>query len=400
MLPLRRIHWHPADARRRADDSGGERLWSAASTGCIDGRDGGTLPRAGGLISRSEVTTPSKARSSNARNWMLFGIKIGVAALLIGWLIRSGSLDMGALRILVQKPWLLAMNLGVFVAAALCATLRWRALLTLANVRQPFLRLLSLQLTATFFNVVIPGNVGGDVVKALYVARDADPRSRTTILLIVFIERLLGLGGLVTTAFLVTLLRGPTLWNDPLLRPMASMVTLVALATVIGPMIFLAVIRRAGDRIEAYTSGTTKLAKLLNQLVAAFRLLAAGPRRLVEALVISMVLHALAMGYFTVLTRVLGGYDVGYFAIATIFPLGLLTMVIPIAPAGLGVGHVAFDRLFAAIGLSGGAASGATIFNVYLLGQILPALVGVIPYIALRRRGALPDAAEAAVTES
>lgn len=355
---------------------------------------------AGGLISRSAVSTPPKSQPSNVRNLVLFGVKIGVAALLIGWLIRSGSLDMGALKVLVQKPWLLAMDLGVFVAAAVCATLRWRALLTLANVHQPFLRLLSLQLTATFFNVVIPGNVGGDVVKALYVARDADPRSRTTILLIVFIERLLGLGGLVTTAFLVTLLRGPTLWNDPLLRPMASMVALVGLATVIGPMIFLTVIRRAGDRIETYTSGTSKLAKLLNQLVAAFRLLAAGPRRLVEALVISMVLHALAMGYFTVLTRVVGGYDVGYFAIATIFPLGLLTMVIPIAPAGLGVGHVAFDRLFAAIGLSGGAASGATIFNVYLLGQILPALVGVVPYIALRRRGALPDASEAGVGDT
>ena len=40
---------------------------------------------------------------------------------------------------------------------------------------------------------------------------------------------------------------------------------------------------------------------------------------------------------------------------------------------------VAGALLFGAIGLKGGA----TIFNVYLIGQIVPALSGVVPYLPL-----------------
>jgi len=64
-------------------------------------------------------------------------------------------------------------------------------------------------------------------------------------------------------------------------------------------------------------------------------------------------------------------------------------MILPISPAGLGVGHVAFDRLFSMIGLH----DGATVFNVYLIGQLTPCLLGVIPYLALRRTGKLPTEA-------
>jgi uncharacterized membrane protein YbhN (UPF0104 family) len=149
--------------------------------------------------------------------------------------------------------------------------------------------------------------------------------------------------------------------------------------------------RFAGHRLEALTSGSSRVASLLNRLVMSMRLLSSGPKNLFIALTISMAVHAAAMGLFTVLTRAILDRDVAYSAVATIFPLGILTMVLPVSPAGLGVGHVAFDRLFSAIGLT----SGATIFNVYLLGQITPCLLGVFPYLALKKRGAMPTAAEA-----
>ena len=124
-------------------------------------------------------------------------MKALVALLLIGWLTRSGHLDVGALRILIDWPWLLAMALGLFAGGLVVASLRFRVLLGLADVVVPLSTLFRLQMTAFFFNVVIPGNIGGDVVKALYVARDAAKEKRTTILLVTFVERLLGVVGLV-----------------------------------------------------------------------------------------------------------------------------------------------------------------------------------------------------------
>lgn len=294
---------------------------------------------------------------------------------------------MSALGILFERPKLLAMNLGFFTFGVFISTLRFRVLLGLADVRISLRALLPLQMTANFFNVVIPGNIGGDVVKALYVARDEPKEKRTTIVLIAFVERLLGVSALVLVATVIALVR-PAVWSDPLLRPLATAVVAIGTATLVGGTVALVVVRMAGHRLDAYTSGPSRLSKLLNQLVASMRLLSADPRRLLVSLALSMTTHALAMAYFTVLTEVLLETHVPYSAVATVFPLGLLTLMIPISPAGLGVGHVAFKRLFEAIHLSGGA----TVFNVYLLGQITPCLLGVFPFLALKRRGALPTA--------
>jgi hypothetical protein len=316
----------------------------------------------------------------------IFAAKVIVAATLITWLIRSGVLKMSALSIFIERPILLVANLGLFLFAVMTGTLRWRALLKLAGAKVPLGRAFQLQLTALFFNVVIPGNVGGDVVKALYVAREEAPEKRTAILLIVFVERLVGLGGLVLVATFVGILRGPLLWQTPQLRQLAMAVGFLGVCTVVGPALFVLGMRRAGDRLEAWTTGTTVIAKLAGRLVAAARLLSAGPKQLVIALTLSMLAHAGTMTFFTVLTRVITEQDVPFSSVATVFPLGILTMILPISPAGLGVGHVAFERLFSMIGLH----DGATVFNVYLIGQLAPCLLGVFPYLTLKRSGKLP----------
>ncbi|HVH47774.1 MAG TPA: lysylphosphatidylglycerol synthase transmembrane domain-containing protein [Labilithrix sp.] len=327
-----------------------------------------------------------KPSTSRTKTRLVFFAKAAFAVLLIVWLVRSGHLDMGALRILIERPWLLAMNLGLFTIGACVTTLRFSVLLGLADVHVPLRSLFRLQMTAYFFNVVIPGNIGGDVVKALYVARDEPKEKRTTILLVAFVERLLGVAALVLLATFITLAR-PAIWSDPLLRPLATAVVAIGGATLIGGTLALVIVRKAGAKLDQFTSGPSKLSKLLNQLVASMRLLSAGPRRLVTALGLSMFSHALAMAFFTALTRALLQKDVPYTAVATVFPLGLLTLMIPISPSGLGVGHVAFKRLFEAIGLAGGA----TVFNVYLLGQITPCLLGIFPFLSLKRRGELPS---------
>jgi len=333
------------------------------------------------------ATTLKEPSPSRTKGLLVFAAKAAVAVLLVGWLVKSGHLEMGALGIFLDRPWLLAMDIGLFAAGALIATARFGVLLGLADVEVPLSTLFRLQMTAFFFNVVIPGNIGGDVVKALYIARDAPKEKRTTILLVAFVERLLGVSALVILGALITLVR-PALWSDPLLRPLAAVVAAVGGATLLGGALALVVVRRAGARLDRYTSGPSKISKLLNQLVASMRLLSAGPARLLVALGLSMAFHALGMAFFTVLTRALLEQAVPYSSVATIFPLGLLTLILPISPSGLGVGHVAFKRLFEAIGLAGGA----TVFNVYVLGQIAPCLLGVFWFLALKRKGELPTA--------
>ncbi len=331
------------------------------------------------------MVAPSRARSR-----IIFACKAAFAVLLITWLIRSGSLDFKVLDVFVQRPLLLLANVALFVLGLLGGTLRWTVLLRLANVRIPLGRAMQLQMTSLFFNNAIPGNVSGDLIKSAYAAREAEPAKRATVFLIVFVERMLGLAGLVIVAGIAIIVRGPALWNDPRLRDLAAVVAALALATVVAPAVLILIVRRSGESLELWTGGTTRLAKLSSQLVAAARLVSAGPKNLAIALGLSMLVHALSMMLFTALAAAITSQQLPYSAIASIFPLGILTLVLPISPGGIGVGHVAFDRLFAMIGVSGGA----SVFNAYLIGQIAPSLLGVFPYLALRRNHALLPAAE------
>jgi glycosyltransferase 2 family protein len=327
------------------------------------------------------------AISPRAKTLLVFAIKVSVAGVLVGWLVRSGALDFRALDVLVRMPWLIALDLAIFFVMSLLGALRYRVLLRLIGVDARYLFLVQLHFVGLFFNVVIPGNVGGDVVKALYVARDAPSEKTTTILLLAFVERFLGLGGLVIMATIVTALRGPSVWNDPQIAPLAATVALLGLGAVLGPIVFVILVRRGGPRLEAWTTGPSRIAKILGKLAEAARLLASGPRYLAAAVMISMAVHALAMTLFTVFARTVTTQAVSLAQVASMYPLGILTILLPISPAGLGVGHLAFDRLFATVGLR----DGANVFNVYLVGQLAPCLLGVFPYLLLKRAQGIPS---------
>ena len=332
------------------------------------------------------------AAPSRTRARILFAGKVILAAVLITWLVRSGSLDFKALDVFWHRPLLIASSIGLTLLGVLTGALRWSVLLRLAGVRIPLGRAMQLQATAIFFNTAIPGNVGGDLVKSGYAAREAKPAMRPTVFVIVFVERLLGLAGLVIVAGIAILLRSSQLSADPKLRDLALAVAALATGAVLGPALFILFVRASGPRLEQWTSGPSRLSKLLAALVAAARLVSAGPKNLAIGLGLSMLLHALNMAFFTALTVAITGKDVPFSAVVSIFPFGILTLVLPISPGGIGVGHAAFNTLFKMIGIEGGA----SVFNAYLVAQIAPALLGAFPYLALKRSHALPSEEEAA----
>ncbi|MBL0220213.1 MAG: flippase-like domain-containing protein [Myxococcales bacterium] len=323
-----------------------------------------------------------------AKRLLILAGKLAVAGLLIGWLLRSGTLDFGALSLFFERPSLLIANLAVFAFSTVLGALRWRLLLRLADVHLPVGRAMQLAFTAVFFNVVVPGNIGGDVVKSIYVAREVAPEKRTSVFVIAFLDRLLALAGLVGVACVLTLARGGEVWADPRLRQLALAVLALTAGTFIAPIVLLVVIRRSGKRLEDWTSGPSKISKILAQLVKAARLVSSGPKTLLVALGLAVASHVSGIILFSTLATAITTHDVSVTSLASVYPIGMLTMVLPISYAGFGVGHVAFDQLFAMIGLTGGA----TVLNVYLIGQTIPCLLGAIPYLTLRREAPPTDA--------
>ncbi|MBN2243833.1 MAG: flippase-like domain-containing protein [Acidobacteria bacterium] len=91
----------------------------------------------------------------------------------------------------------------VLFGVVLClASLRFQLLLSVLCIGISFTRAVRLTLMGSFFNLVIPGSVSGDVVKMALITHHTDGK-KTEAAFIVFIDRMLGLFGLLALTVLV-----------------------------------------------------------------------------------------------------------------------------------------------------------------------------------------------------
>lgn len=122
---------------------------------------------------------------------------VGSAALvgLLAWRLDWGQLRQ-AFAALDLRLWALA--LAVYLAAQVVSSLRWQLLAAPLGFDLSFGRYVALYFVGTFFNLVLPTSVGGDVVRVWYLA--ADKRQRGRAFLSVLAERGSGVGVLVLLA--------------------------------------------------------------------------------------------------------------------------------------------------------------------------------------------------------
>ena len=82
------------------------------------------------------------------------------------------------------------------------------------------------------------------------------------------------------------------------------------------------------------------------------------------------------------------GMDISVMSYLVLVPVGLMITTIPITPASLGVGQVAFLALFQLAG----SPQGANLFTLYMVSQVLINLSGAVLLPMLRMGEFLPSA--------
>lgn len=309
-------------------------------------------------------------------------VKLAIAGGLIIWLLDSGELDLQQLSYLWTIP-----SLGIAAFAywlvgpcALGAT-RWRLLLKGAGYKINWFDAFKLQLTGFFFNSAMPGAVGGDLVKVVYVIRQNTEKGKTPAMMSVLIDRIIGLGGLFTIGMVLSLLSIDELFAIPSLQSM--LVLLITLNFGVILFFFLALYHyKKSDPFEKILSTNLPGITIFRKLYDAIRIYRYNRGYFVQCFLISVVIQSLSLALFYFVSSVVlkNHSQFSLSAIASIFPIGMLTAALPIAPGGLGVGHVAFDKLFNLINLD----NGANIFNIFTLSQLAFNLFGVIPYLGMR----------------
>ena len=237
-----------------------------------------------------------------------------------------------------------------------------------------------MQLIGLFFNTTMPGAVGGDIIKAVYIIREQSKQGKTAAMLTVLLDRVVGLAALFVMAAVAVSFNYSFFIDRPALMPLVAFIFLGLLGLLIGYGVVMFPFKEGRDPFRwLFTRDFPGMAKI-HGIYDALRAYRKHPWILVGTVLISVVIQSGAVAYGLFLTQRLTGQHVDLGVFCTIYPLGVMTTALPLAPGGLGLGHVAFERLFTMVGLTGGA----NIFNVIVLGQLSLNLLGVIPYLLYR----------------
>lgn len=270
-------------------------------------------------------------------------LKFVVAFGLIGWMINKGLIDFSVLS-LMAKPHYMAAALLLGFINLLVSNWRWTLLLQARGFDVGVGRTMPLTLIADFFNFAIPGAIGGDVVKAYYIAQDHPARKMEAVTSVV-VDRILGLYAMVILALVAIVVNIGFVVSKP------ELVFVALTSTGVFSLMTLFLSASLSKRIRVFLKMDMILDKLPGGQVGqrfyeAIHSYRSHGGTLFYAMVLSFAAQFVAIGFMMFVGFVIGETGLSFATFLFAVPLGFIVSAVPIAPAGIGVGQYAFLALF------------------------------------------------------
>ena len=264
-----------------------------------------------------------------------------VAFALLGWTVWSNRAKLAEVRDRDPDLRLFVAGVGLYVGALVVTFLRWHRLVTALGLPFRVRDAIRLGFIGNVFNLVIPGAVGGDVVKAAFLCREQERKTQAVASMV--IDRALGLLGLFVLAGAV----GAFAWNgaDPAIRKLIAFAWAMVgcgalgLAILFTPSLyrpFQKVFRRLG-----------RLDTIFNELVAMASAYRGRLGVVAVALGMAVLGHAMYVGCFYLACRGMFGTEApSLFQHYLVVPLVLFSTAIPLPFGALGVTEQISKKLF------------------------------------------------------
>jgi uncharacterized membrane protein YbhN (UPF0104 family) len=288
-----------------------------------------------------EKTTPAvseeEARRTKSRARIFFAVRMAVTIAAFAWILSH--VDLVAIATAAQRvsPFAFVLACALTSVNLVVGSFRWRALLSAygAHAIPPFATLVRLNFVGFFYNTWLPGGLGGDAVRGV-ASRDAfGPEGTTGALAVVFVERVLGLVGLLLVVAVTS-----TLFPLPSRDP--STITLGSGGGVLVGVLTIAALA-AGARLGGWLP--SPLARIASRLPRIGR-----PAPFLLAVLLSLATQTIGAltGHVIVVSMA------PQVTLATSFvaiPLAMATAFLPFLVGGTGAREMAFVALYASVGV-------------------------------------------------
>ena len=304
-----------------------------------------------------------------------FIFKFIFCALILYFLASSDKLDFRKLSLFFEKPQTLMVYSFLWVFGILLMnSLRWHVLLRIVGVSLQKTRVASLTAIGLFFNSFLPGSVSGDAVKGYYIINENKELPKSHLLSSLIFDRLLGFYSIFTIASITIL----SVYSFEQILEKGSLIFPV-FSVFIGMTCFFVFFFFFSDFILNKESFFKS--EQIKNFFAVGNLYKKNLKLVFYAFFYSLVVQVLLFSYFVYLTSFFNDLSVSWKNIFVIYPLGIISTVIPIFPGGLGLGHASFEVLYQQFGLK----EGANIFNLFFVGSLFFNMLGVFPYLFFKK---------------
>jgi uncharacterized protein (TIRG00374 family) len=338
-----------------------------------------------------------------------FKYGLGVALLIyVVWRYWRPANGAPGLAELLGRPWhLLPLVLAIVVESTgvLLTFVRWHVLVRAQKLPFTLPDALRLGLVGFFFNAFLPGGVGGDLVKAAFIAKEQN--RRTVAVATVLMDRVMGLGGVL----LLAAIAGLALWisGDTVLlesRPLQAIVA-SSVAAVLGALAVWFLLgflpgwraERFADRLER------RIPKIGPSLAEFWRALwmyrCCGKNIVVATLltVISQICFTLTFFFSAAVFQEPGAtvQQPSLPHLLVMVPIGLGFQALFPTPGGMGGAEAFFSWIYSQVNPVMAATGTLSSFSR----RIIDCGLGLIGYLVyLRLRPALPASLEAAIDKA
>ncbi|MBN21781.1 MAG: hypothetical protein CL678_10905 [Bdellovibrionaceae bacterium] len=317
-------------------------------------------------------------------------LKISFVIVVLVFLGQKGFISLEATQRAFQNTSSIAIAYCAFLSTTFLAMYRWNLLLKAQKIHLSLHKVFQLTLIGMFFNIALPGAVSGDIVKAIYVGKEA-PGKRAYAFSSILFDRVAGVSALILISAFSLIFGSKSDLGDELFNTLQWLVGGLGAGVILFFLYWLAV-KKEKDPAYLLLKKIEIKNKVFHSIFRTYDGLRAYQQErktVFISLAISALIHICVIIGFKFLTQALG-LELPWMGLFAVVPLGLLFTAIPILPAGVGTGHAAFIALFQLLG----SERGADTFNLFVLTNIALGLIGGLVYLRFKSSGIALNAEE------
>jgi len=329
---------------------------------------------------------PHPAKSSR-KSLVVNAVLVMIAFLLLGFVLWTNRQKISEVFERKLDFSLLVLAMFIYLVGLMLTFGRWYLLVRAIEPRFRPRTTLVLGFIGNVFNLVIPGAVGGDLIKAAYLVKMHIKKTQAIASMV--IDRILGLLGL----FVLATIAGVVAWS----QSNGEVRTLIGFAwmmTALSFFVLFAIFARLLSRLfPSLKGGHTPISVLMAELNEMSSTYSKRPGLVAGTLLLSIFVHTLNVIAFFIVGKMLFG-DAMTTTLAQHFlmvPLTLFTMVVPIPFGALGLSEGISDQLFKLVNHP----SGALAMMGFRILMYSSGLIGACVYLAhLKEVRSLSEQAE------